>query len=64
MRLGWHCLVGRYAQELLLEHDVVLVLNVKRELMDRIARCTDAEVGDVFLRIWHGRLLPSICHQF
>ncbi|GAB4817632.1 hypothetical protein N2152v2_004678 [Parachlorella kessleri] len=36
--------VARYAQELLLEHDVALVLNVKRELMDRIARCTDAEV--------------------
>ena len=37
-----------YLQELLLDKGVALVLNVKRDLLDRIARCTDAEVGACF----------------
>lgn len=41
--------VARYAQELLLDRGVALVLNVKRDLLERIARCTDAEV-----RRWGG----------
>lgn len=34
----------RYAQELLLQKDISLVLNVKHELLDRVARCTGALV--------------------
>lgn len=34
----------RYAQELLLARDISLVLNVKPELLERIARCTGAQV--------------------
>jgi hypothetical protein len=35
----------RYAQELLLAKDISLVLNVKRPLLERLARCTGALVG-------------------
>jgi hypothetical protein len=38
------CCPRRYAQELLLAKDVSLVLNVKRELLERLARCTGAQV--------------------
>lgn len=34
----------RYAQELLLQKDISLVLNVKHELLERVARCTGALV--------------------
>lgn len=34
--------VSSYAQEYLLEKDISLVLNVKRPLLERIARCTGA----------------------
>ncbi|KAJ7955373.1 1-phosphatidylinositol-3-phosphate 5-kinase [Quillaja saponaria] len=36
--------VSRYAQEYLLEKDISLVLNIKRPLLDRIARCTGAQI--------------------
>ncbi|KAF5732083.1 hypothetical protein HS088_TW18G00772 [Tripterygium wilfordii] len=36
--------VSRYAQEYLLEKDISLVLNIKRTLLERIARCTGAQI--------------------
>ncbi|CAO2828502.1 unnamed protein product [Amaranthus hypochondriacus] len=36
--------VSSYAQEYLLEKDISLVLNVKRHVLERIARCTGAEI--------------------
>jgi 1-phosphatidylinositol-3-phosphate 5-kinase len=36
--------VSRYAQDLLLEKNISLVLNIKRPLLDRIARCTNAHI--------------------
>ncbi|XP_071686075.1 1-phosphatidylinositol-3-phosphate 5-kinase FAB1B-like isoform X2 [Rutidosis leptorrhynchoides] len=36
--------VSRYAQEYLLAKDISLVLNMKRPLLERIARCTGAEI--------------------
>ncbi|KAF3682606.1 1-phosphatidylinositol-3-phosphate 5-kinase FAB1B [Capsicum annuum] len=36
--------VSRFAQEYLLAKDIALVLNVKRPLLERIARCTGAQV--------------------
>lgn len=36
--------VSSYAQQYLLEKDISLVLNVKRSLLDQIARCTGAVV--------------------
>lgn len=36
--------VSRFAQEYLLAKDISLVLNVKRPLLERIARCTGAQV--------------------
>ncbi|KAJ7951437.1 1-phosphatidylinositol-3-phosphate 5-kinase [Quillaja saponaria] len=36
--------VSRYAQEYLLAKDISLVLNVKRPLLERIARCTGAQI--------------------
>lgn len=42
--------VSRYAQEYLLARNISLVLNVKRPLLERIARCTGAEI------------MPSIDH--
>ncbi|KAG9141024.1 hypothetical protein Leryth_012606 [Lithospermum erythrorhizon] len=42
--------VSRYAQEYLLAKDISLVLNIKRPLLERIARCTG------------GQIVPSIDH--
>ncbi|KAL8150799.1 hypothetical protein V2J09_020607 [Rumex salicifolius] len=42
--------VSRYAQEYLLARDISLVLNIKRGLLDRIARCSGAQ------------MIPSIQH--
>ena len=44
---GTHCTLPccRYAQELLLQKDISLVLNVKHELLERVARCTGALVS-------------------
>ena len=36
--------VSRYAQEYLLAKDISLVLNIKRPLLERIARCTGAKI--------------------
>jgi 1-phosphatidylinositol-3-phosphate 5-kinase len=36
--------VSRYAQEYLLEKEISFVLNVKRPLLERIARCTGAHI--------------------
>lgn len=36
--------VSRYAQEYLLAKDISLVLNIKRSLLERIARCTGAQI--------------------
>ncbi|KAF3973833.1 hypothetical protein CMV_002766 [Castanea mollissima] len=36
--------VSRYAQEYLLGKDISLVLNIKRPLLERIARCTGAKI--------------------
>ncbi|KAE8689489.1 1-phosphatidylinositol-3-phosphate 5-kinase FAB1A [Hibiscus syriacus] len=44
--------VSRFAQEYLLEKDISLVLNIKRSLLERIARCTGAQI------------IPSIDHLF
>ena len=37
--------VARYAQELLLQKGISLVLNVKRSSLLRLARCTEAQVS-------------------
>ncbi|GMI86042.1 FORMS APLOID AND BINUCLEATE CELLS 1B [Hibiscus trionum] len=44
--------VSRFAQEYLLEKNISLVLNIKRPLLERIARCTGAQI------------IPSIDHLF
>lgn len=36
--------VSRYAQDYLLAKDISLVLNVKRPLLERMARCTGAQI--------------------
>jgi len=36
--------VSRHAQEYLLAKDISLVLNIKRPLLERIARCTGAQI--------------------
>lgn len=36
--------VSRYAQEYLLAKDISLVLNIKRTLLERIARCTGSQI--------------------
>ncbi|KAK4764732.1 hypothetical protein SAY86_025822 [Trapa natans] len=36
--------VSRFAQEYLLEKDISLVLNIKRPLLERVARCTGAQI--------------------
>ena len=36
--------VSRYAQEYILAKDISLVLNVKRPILERIARCTGAQI--------------------
>lgn len=36
--------VSRHAQEYILEKDISLALNIKRPLLERIARCTGAQI--------------------
>ena len=36
--------VSRHAQEYLLANDISLVLNIKKPLLERIARCTGAQI--------------------
>lgn len=51
---AFSCLGGcRYAQELLLARDISLVLNVKPGLLERIARCTGAQVRALPQRALH-----------
>lgn len=45
--------VARSAQEQLLSHGVSLALNVKRSTMDRLARCTDAQVFQMHAKKIH-----------
>lgn len=42
--------VSRFAQDYILEKGIALVLNIKRPLLERIARCTGAQI------------IPSIDH--
>ncbi|TYI77948.1 hypothetical protein E1A91_D06G176300v1 [Gossypium mustelinum] len=44
--------VSRFAQEYLLEKNISLVLNIKRPLLERISRCTGAQI------------VPSVDHLF
>ena len=37
--------VARDAQDALLDRNISLALNVKRSVLDRLARCTGAQVG-------------------
>ena len=46
-------------QELLLEHGVALVLNVKRALLERVAMCTEAMVR--WARLPRRRLDTALC---
>ncbi len=50
--------VARYAQELLLQKGISVVLNVKRSLLNRLARCTEAQVNH--LRISYQTLAPAV----
>lgn len=54
--------VARYAQELLLQKGISVVLNVKRPLLNRLARCTEAQVNH--LRLTDHTLAPAMkaCH--
>ena len=54
--------VPRAAQELLLERGVALAVNVKRELLDRVAACTGAEVAPS-LEGLNGRCV-GFCREF
>ncbi|KAL0877824.1 hypothetical protein Bca101_027530 [Brassica carinata] len=54
--------VSSYAQQYLLEKDISLVLNVKRSLLDQIARCTGAVVCPSVDRISTARL--GYCELF
>lgn len=48
--------VSSYAQEYLLAKDISLVLNVKRPLLERIARCTGALITPAVEKISTARL--------
>ncbi|KAF3781417.1 1-phosphatidylinositol-3-phosphate 5-kinase [Nymphaea thermarum] len=48
--------VSSYAQEYLLAKEISLVLNVKRPLLDRIARCTGAQIVPSIDKIFSPRL--------
>lgn len=54
--------VSRQAQERLLSKDISLVLNVKRPLLERIARCTGAEIVPAPDQIIKAR--PGYCDLF
>lgn len=40
--------VSRFAQDRLLAKEISVVLNVKRALLERIARCTGAQVSSTY----------------
>ena len=46
--------ISRQAQERLLAKDISFVLNVKRSLLERIARCTGAEIVPSLMRAKSG----------
>ena len=48
--------VSPYAQEYLLGKEISLVLNVKKPLLERIARCTGAQISPSFENISSTRL--------
>ncbi|CAN6465674.1 unnamed protein product [Victoria cruziana] len=48
--------VSSYAQEYLLANEISLVLNVKRPLLDRIARCTGAQIVPSVDKIFSSRM--------
>ncbi|XP_078620496.1 1-phosphatidylinositol 3-phosphate 5-kinase-like isoform X12 [Branchiostoma floridae x Branchiostoma japonicum] len=54
--------VSRIAQDLLLEAGITLVLNVKPEVMDRIARCTQADLIPSIDQVAKPTL--GFCHRF
>nr|CFW94242.1 Eka-PIP kinase protein [Euperipatoides kanangrensis] len=55
--------VSRLAQNFLLQHGITLVLNVKSSVMERVARCTQADiVSTIDGQITRPRL--GFCHQF
>ena len=57
--------VSRYAQDKLLEKEISVVLNVKRPLLERIARCTGAQVSFVIascLKLTSFRKLASVIY--
>ena len=43
--------VARDAQDALLERNISLALNVKRANLDRLARCSGAQVGQLFVAV-------------
>lgn len=53
--------VARYAQELLLQKGISVVLNVKRSLLNRLARCTEAQVRMQAVG-WCILVLSMLCH--
>ena len=61
--------VARYAQELLLQKGISVVLNVKRTLLNRLARCTQAQVSHkaIFIMLcmlgaFCEDVMKSFCH--
>jgi 1-phosphatidylinositol-3-phosphate 5-kinase len=54
--------VSSYAQELLMEKGISLVLNVKRPLLERISRCTGAQIASSIDNIASARL--GQCEMF
>ena len=49
--------VARNAQEALLNNGVSLALNVKRSTLDRVARCTGAQVGRLAMSPVHALIM-------
>ena len=54
--------VARYAQELLLQKGISVVLNVKRSLLNRLARCTQAQVNATDIHSLCLHVVTTFCH--
>ena len=54
--------VSRFAQEYLLEKNISLVLNIKKPLLERIARCTGAQIVPSIDRLKSPKL--GYCESF
>lgn len=52
--------VARYAQELLLQKGISVVLNVKRSLLNRLARCTEAQVRMYAMECTHADAVYAV----